>query len=132
LRTEVVAWAVLATGQQYFRVIVEPAIELLVISAHQPPLDDDALAVLERDLRRGWASDSLAFIREDRTGFARVTWPRGAEREHAAMAVAVVKASASWDETSPIVIDVDGRVFDVVASYDGEHWNATVAPHVVP
>lgn len=129
MRAEVVAWAVLATGQQYFRVILDPTIELLVISAHFPPLDDDALAAVERDLRSGWASDRLAFIREDRTGYARVTWPRGADREHAAAAVAVVKASGGWDESSPIVIEVEGQTFDVVAAFADEAWQVTVTPH---
>ena len=132
MRAEVAAWAVLATGQQYFRVILDPAIELLVISAHFPPLDDDALAAVERDLRLGWASDRLAFIREDRTGWARVTWPRDTDREHAAAAVAVVKASGSWDESSPIVVEVEGQTFDVVTAFDGEVWQVTVAPHVDP
>ncbi|MBA3463948.1 MAG: hypothetical protein H0T46_28585 [Deltaproteobacteria bacterium] len=131
MRAEVVAWAVLATGQQYFRVIIEPAIELLVISVHFPPLDDDALAAVERDLRSGWASDRLAFIREDRIGWAKVTWPRGTDREHAAAAVAVVKASASWDESSPIVVEVEGQTFDVVTAFADEVWQVAVTPHAL-
>jgi hypothetical protein len=113
----------LGSPVQFFRVrLVDPTSgatsEQLVISAHHPPMPDAVVREVSA-LRVHAPGVALAFTLEDRVGWARAVADTPAA---GAAAIAIVKASASWDESDPIAVDVAGVSFDVRARHDGEAW----------
>jgi hypothetical protein len=64
--------------------------------------------------------------REDRTGWARVACSDGDAGALASAAVATVKASAGWDESTPIIVDVEAQRFTVMMEYVDKQWRAEV------
>lgn len=115
----------LVESAQFFRVRLEASAEHLVVSAHHPP--DSAQRVEEiRAAVRAIDSTALSLTLDDRTGWARVD-AEGRPAD-AAAAVAIVKAAAGWDESSPIVVQIGACAFDVVLEHDLERdtWHVQV------
>lgn len=119
---------------QYFRVsLTDPKRsrnkrEVLVVDAHQPALSDAALELNAAALSTHFSECVLAFVLRDRTGWASVGCAEGASDGIAAAAVASVKVSAGWDESSPIVVDVGPHQFEVVMMFREQQWFARVQP----
>lgn len=113
---------------QFFRANVAPetgaeeAVSLLVINAIQPALGDDGIGRLHATMAAAKSQPTACFCLAGGRGWVRARAARGVDREVTAAAVAVVQFSASWDESDPIVVDVDGIEFAVSVSFaDGRH-----------
>jgi hypothetical protein len=62
---------------------------------------------------------SLSLIVEDRVGWARATSVSKGEPEAVAAVVAYSKASGSWDDSDPIVVEIDDKTFSVSPTPNG-------------
>ena len=115
---------------QYFLVRLQSneseTLDVLVVCAYHSPLSDQgARGEHERDgVGIPVARSSLDSRRPRGLGPSRV-WQRRLWRA-AAAAVAVVKASAGWDEASPIVIETQAERFAVTTTYVDGEWRAQV------
>lgn len=63
---------------------------------------------------------------QDRTGWAKVAAFGRADAESIVAAVAHTKISGGWDETDPIVIEIDSRRFEVSGEFRNEAWHLVV------
>jgi hypothetical protein len=104
---------------QFFRVRVASR-AVLVVSTDRP--DEEPL--LLASLTPQFPGDAIAIVREERTGWARVT-SEGSD-DGIAAAVAMVKASCGWDESNPMAIELDARRVNVFLEHR-ETWFARVA-----
>lgn len=96
---------------QYFEIDVASstgAHRLFVLSASH--LSDEDLTAIAPVLWPHFMRAPLIVVREDREGWARVSCADPTLDEVAAAAVGLVKASAGWDESTPIVIEIGARV----------------------
>ena len=100
--------------------------DVLVVCAYHPPLSDLELAPNASVMASRYPTHVPAWIREDRAGWARVVCGDADSGELTAAAVAVVKASAGWDEANPIVIETDAERFAVTPTYVDGEWQAEV------
>jgi hypothetical protein len=79
-------------------------------------LSDDAMFASARAVRDAFPETVVTFVRDARTGYARATCCHpvaGELASAAASSVAAMLAGGSWDESDPIVIDLDSARFDV-------------------
>lgn len=96
--------------------------EMLVIAAHNKDEPDAVVAAVSNT----FPGQVHAAIRKDATGWARVSCSATAPPNFMSAAVAIVKASGGWDESSPIVIEIGGSLFDVYPTYRDARWYADV------
>lgn len=122
------------TTLQYFRVSLTSATtslrlrESVVICANHPALTDEAIASNTAALSTHFPGQVLLFLRQSRTGWARVTCVDSPPDEVAAAATAAVMALGGWDESSPIVVEVDTHPYDVFLEFRDKQWVARVQP----
>jgi hypothetical protein len=118
---------------QFARVVAtDPATatdrELIVIHAYLEAADEIVNASVA-PMAEHFGRDALVvFVREDRTGWARITCGADASDELAAAATAVVKASGGWDESDPITIVCGTSTIDVSMEFRDKDWHADVRP----
>jgi hypothetical protein len=112
---------------QFFRVPVaaeasdEPPPTLLVVNALHAPLAGERTEGVRAILAATQRNAIPCFVDAYRAGWTRARAVSGANREVTAAAVAVVQYGASWDESDPIVVDVNGTEFAVSVSFrDGK------------
>jgi hypothetical protein len=118
----------ISTSLQFFRARIttgegqEVAASLLVINAISPAPGDDGMSSLHETMTAAKSQPGACFCLAGGDGWLRARAARGLDREVTAAAVAVVQFAASWDESEPIVVDVDGTEFTVSVSFaDGRH-----------
>ncbi|WP_438038043.1 hypothetical protein [Sorangium sp. So ce128] len=123
---------------QYFRYSTElqgdpRASELFVLIA-TPGGDPSAAPRALPHLERAFPSATVALLLDARTGWARasVSALKDAGREElAAGCVAALLAGASWDESDPILVELDEEHFAVSLVHHIDHWDAVVDTHRV-
>jgi len=99
--------------------------ELVVVSAY-PPFAADRIADAAQRILPGCAPAKLCMVVQDRTGWARVAAFGHADAEAIAAAVAHSKITGGWDETDPIVVEIDGLRFEVSGEFRNEAWHLVV------
>ncbi|WP_437310648.1 hypothetical protein [Sorangium sp. So ce388] len=80
-------------------------------------------------LERAFPSVTVTLLLDARTGWARarLSGPGAASRKDlAAGCVAAVLAGASWDDSDPILVDLDDEHFAVSLVHEGQHWRAVI------
>ncbi|WP_437708440.1 hypothetical protein WMF45_30170 [Sorangium sp. So ce448] len=86
-------------------------------------------------LERAFPSATVALLLDARTGWvrARVSALKDAGRkELAAGCVAAVLAGASWDESDPILVELDEEHFAVSLVHGSERWHAVIRAQTAP
>jgi hypothetical protein len=68
----------------------------------------------------------LTFLVDSSPGNVLAESSSGADPEAAASAVAVVRASAGWDEDSPLEVRLDEQPRRVTPGFDGKNWRCRV------
>ncbi len=102
--------------------------EILVVIGAHGVADAQELESNTAALVAHFPEQILVFVRESSTGWARVSCAQPAGHDAVAAAGATVMASAGWDESSPIVIEVGTHRFDVFMEFREERWRARVQP----
>jgi hypothetical protein len=116
---------------QYFRVQVGPggddgSLSYIVVFETMPPFRPEDLATLASF----WVERTNSIlVLAAHQGAGRVAIRRGPDDDHRAIvsAVATVLASASWDESDPIVVDVQANRFAVKLTFDAGWWRSTIS-----
>lgn len=99
-----------------------------------PGADPSAASRALPHLERAFPSATVALLLDARTGWARASVSAlkdAGRKELAAGCVAAVLAAASWDESDPILVELDEERFAVSLVYHIEHWDAVVETHRV-
>lgn len=107
--------------------------ELFILLA-TPEADPSAASRALPHLERAFPSATVVLLLDARTGWARASVSAlkdAGRKELAAGCVAAVLAGASWDESDPILVELDEERFAVSLVYHTEHWNAVVETHRV-
>jgi hypothetical protein len=97
----------------------------VVVSAY-PPLPADRIADAVHRLLPICAPAALCMVVHDRTGWAKVAAFGHADPESIAAAVAHTKITGGWDETDPIVVEIDELRFEVSGEFSNEAWQLVV------
>jgi hypothetical protein len=111
---------------QFFRVTLTTVpngaeTQLVVVSA-SPPFPVQAIADATRRLLRVCVPAPLCMIVEDRRGWASATSPSDAALNLVAAAVAHTNVTGGWDESDPVLVDVNGQTFQVSAQLQANLW----------
>ncbi|MGK3990477.1 hypothetical protein WME99_45950 [Sorangium sp. So ce136] len=80
-------------------------------------------------LERAFPSATVTLLLDARTGWARARLSElgaASRKDLAAGCVAAVLAGASWDESDPILVDLDDARFAVRLVHQGERWQAVI------
>jgi hypothetical protein len=120
----------MGTPLQFVRVISTSMqdgsrIDHVLVSAY-PPFPAELLAEAVRRVSPVCHPAALALIVEDRTGWARASSPSRGAPEPIAAIVAYSKASGGWDDSVPIVVEVEDRIFNVSAAFKDGAWQMIV------
>jgi hypothetical protein len=126
-------------GAQFFRYTAalqgdSHAFELFVLIA-TPGGDPSAAHRALPHLERAFPAAAVALLLDARTGWARarVSALRDPGRnELAAGCVAAVLAGASWDESDPILVELDEERFAVSLVHESARWHAVVRAQTAP
>jgi hypothetical protein len=97
----------------------------VVVSAY-PPFPADRIDDAVQRLLPVCAPAALCMVVQDRTGWAKVAAFGRADPESIAAAVAHTKITGGWDETDPIVIEIDSRRFEVSGEFRNAAWHLVV------
>jgi hypothetical protein len=89
-----------------------------VLSEHDKNVVAQALSSTRRPM--------LTFLVDSSPGNVLAESSSGADPEAAASAVAVVRASAGWDEDSPLEVRLDEQPRRVTPGFDGKNWRCRV------
>lgn len=120
----------LSSALQFFRVTVVSHLgertEHVLVSGYFPPLPSETLADTVRRLQPVCAPAALSVVVADKTGWAKVSSFSAAAPERTAAGVAYSKASGGWDDTNPIVVEVDEVTFQVSPIFIDEKWQLAV------
>ena len=100
-------------------------IDHVLVSAY-PPFPAELLADAVQRLSPVCHPAALALIVEDRMGWARASSPSRGAPEPIAAVVAYSKASGGWDDSVPIVVEVEDRIFNVSATFKDGTWHLIV------
>jgi hypothetical protein len=105
-----------------------PGAECFVLMAN---LGGDPKGVAEENavaLERAFPHAMHVLLLDARTGWARAmsSSATAASEPELAAAVAAVCAGASWDESDPILVELDGATFAVRLEHAGTFWRATI------
>jgi hypothetical protein len=73
---------------------------------------DDRVLIVRRT-GEGWA-EAISRLRHD------------GDFAEAAAAIAAMRSSWGWDESSTIAVQIDGQAVETSARYDGEYWSVLV------
>lgn len=98
---------------------------LVVVSAY-PPFPADRIADAVQRILPVCSSATLCMVVQDRTGWAKVAALGHAAPESIAAAVAHSKITGGWDETDPIVVEIDALRFEVSGEFRNEAWHLVV------
>jgi hypothetical protein len=95
--------------------------EMLVVGAYneEPEALLDAVAMC-------FPKHVPAAIRKAATGWARASCAAAASQEFVSAAVGIVRASGSWDESCPMLVDIGESQFEVYLEYRDQRWCADV------
>lgn len=99
--------------------------EHVVVSAY-PPFPPDKIPDAIQRLLPVCGSAALCMVVQDRTGWAKVTPLGAADPESVAAAVAHSKITGGWDESDPVVIEVNTLRFNVSSEFKNETWHLIV------
>jgi hypothetical protein len=115
---------------QFARVTMTAALtqnstEHVVVSAY-PPFPTEKIVDAVQRLLPVCAPSALCMVVQDRTGWAKATPFAAASPESVAAAVAHSKITGGWDESDPIVIEVDPLRFSVSGEFKNETWHLVV------
>jgi hypothetical protein len=115
---------------QFARVTMTAALtqtltEHIVVSAY-PPFPAERIADVVQQLLPVCAPAALCMVVQDRTGWATATPFGAADPESVAAAVAHTKITGGWDESDPIVIEVDALRFNVSGELKNDAWHLVV------
>lgn len=99
--------------------------EHMVVSAY-PPFPADRIVDAVQRLLPVCAPAALCMVIQDRTGWAKVAAFGHADPESIAAAVAHTKITGGWDETDPIVVEIDALRFEVSGEFRNEAWHLVV------
>jgi hypothetical protein len=103
----------------------QPPTEHLVVSAY-PPFPADRIADAVERLLPVCAPAALCMVVQDRTGWAKVAAFGHADPESIAAAVAHTKITGGWDETDPIVVEIEAMRFEVSGEFRNDAWHLVV------
>jgi hypothetical protein len=98
---------------------------LVVVSAY-PPLPAERIVDAVQRLLPVCAPAALCMVVQDRTGWAKVVAFGHADPESIAAAVVHTKITGGWDETDPIVVEIDSLRFEVSGEFRNEAWHLVV------
>jgi hypothetical protein len=98
----------------------------LVVVSGYPPFPADRIADVVQRLLPVCAPAALCMVVQDRTGWAKVAAFGQAGPESVAAAVAHTKITGGWDETDPIVVEIDALRFEVSGEFRNEAWHLVV------
>jgi hypothetical protein len=98
---------------------------LVVVSAY-PPFPADRIADAVQRILPVCAPATLCMVVQDRTGWAKVAAFGHAAPESIAAAVAHSKITGGWDETDPIVVEIDALRFEVSGEFRNDAWYLVV------
>jgi hypothetical protein len=99
--------------------------EHVVVSAY-PPFPAERIVDAVQRLLLVCAPAALTMVVQDRTGWAKAKPFAAASPESVAAAVAHTKITGGWDESDPIVIEVDALQFNVSGEFKNEAWHLVV------
>jgi hypothetical protein len=97
----------------------------VVVSAY-PPFPAGRIADAVQQLLPVCAPAALCMVVQDRTGWAKVASFGRADPESIAAAVAQTKITGGWDETDPILVEIDALRFEVSGEFRNEAWHLVV------
>jgi hypothetical protein len=106
--------------------LAQPSTEHVVVSAY-PPFPADRIADTAQRLLPVCAPAALCVVVQDRTGWAKVAAFGRADAESIAAAVAHTKITGGWDETDPLVVEIDALRFEVSGEFRNEAWHLVVS-----
>jgi hypothetical protein len=98
--------------------------EHLVVYTLPHSISQAEYETVSRNLRETNLEAIISFHIADREGWAQVITTPDEDMDpfDLAAAIAVIKASCGWDESLPIVIEIDGAEIRVWPRFDGQHW----------
>lgn len=105
--------------------MAQASTDRVVVSAY-PPFPADRIAAAVERLQPLCAPTALCMVVQDRTGWAKVAVVGRADPESVAAAVAHTKITGGWDETDPIVVEIDTLRFEVSGEFRNEAWYLVV------
>jgi hypothetical protein len=100
--------------------------EHVVVSAYYPALESDALARAVALLLPVCGPAALTIVVADKQGWAKASRFSDVPADAVAASVAYTKASGGWDESDPILVDVDGSTFTISARFENGRWELGV------
>jgi len=95
--------------------------QILVIGAYK----DEPQSLVD-EVARCFPKHAPAAIRKNATGWARAACADSALHEVVVASIGIVKASGGWDESSPIIVDIDDSQFEAFMEFRQERWQARV------
>jgi hypothetical protein len=102
-------------------VLAEAEHQIVVLFAYK----EEPQAIVEA-VARCFPTHTPATVREDTTGWARATCADSASHELVVAAVAVCMAIGSWDESIPILVELEDSQFEAFLELRDERWHARV------
>ncbi|HEV8246501.1 MAG TPA: hypothetical protein VGP93_12065 [Polyangiaceae bacterium] len=117
---------------QFFRTLVTSIVtgaqsEQVIVSAYFPALSSDALAHAVDLLLPACRPATLAMVIADKQGWARVACCADVPSNTVAASVAFTKASGGWDDSDPILVEIDGVTFSASPKFRNGRWGLDVA-----
>jgi hypothetical protein len=79
---------------------------------------------INRNLRETNSMATISFIIADREGWAQAITPPDEEANlfNLAAAISVIKKSCGWDDSLPILVEINGAEVHVWPRFNGQHW----------
>jgi hypothetical protein len=100
--------------------------EHLIVSAFSHSIGQAERDAINCNLRETNPKAAISFLIADRKGWAQVTTAPDEKLNlfNLAAATSVIKASCGWDESLPIVVEINGSEVRVWPRFDGQYWIA--------
>lgn len=108
--------------------------QYLVVCAHYPALDWSTREAIASYLLNRMPGAFVSFIVADTEGRAEVITTQECiltSPFRVAAAVAIVKASCGWDESNPVVVNVNETEESIHLDFDGLAWTAQSSSKVI-